>query len=89
MENKVLIKLLVPELDSTYDAFIPVNEIIWKITKMLTKSVSDLSNTCLGNNKEYLLINKVTTRIYNSNEIVINTDIRNGTELILISNKDI
>ena len=89
MENKVLIKLLVPELDSTYDAFIPVNEIIWKITKMLTKSVSDLSNTELGNNKEYLLINKVTTRIYNSNEIVINTDIRNGTELILISNKDI
>ena len=89
MEKKVLIKLLVPELDSTYDAFIPVNEIIWKITKMLTKSVSDLSNTDLGNNKEYLLINKVTTRIYNSNEIVINTDIRNGTELILISNKDI
>ena len=87
MENKVLIKLLVPELDSNFDAFIPVNEIIWKISKMLVKSVSDLSGAQLDIKKEFILINKITTRIYNNNEIVINTDIRNGTELILISNR--
>lgn len=89
MENKVLIKLIVPELDSIFDVFIPVNEIIWKITKMLVKSVSDLSDTNIDGNKKFILINKITTRIYNSNEIVINTDIRNGTELILISDKNI
>lgn len=86
MENKVLIKLIVPELDSNFDVFIPVNEIIWKITKMLVKSVSDLSGTAIDGNKNFMLINKITTRVYNSNEIIINTDIRNGTELILISN---
>ena len=85
MENKVLIKLIVPELDTTFDVFAPVNELIWKITKMLAKSVSDLSDTNFNNNKNYVLINKINTKIYNSNEIVINTDIRNGTELILIS----
>lgn len=85
MENKVLIKLIVPELDTTFDVFVPVNELIWKITKMLAKSVSDLSDTNFNNNKNYVLINKINTKIYNSNEIVINTDIRNGTELILIS----
>ena len=89
LSNKVLIKLLVPELDSTFDVFIPVNEVIWKITKMLVKSVSDLSNAEIEGNKNFILINKITTRIYNSNEIVINTDIRNGTELILISNKEL
>lgn len=89
MENKVLIKLLVPELDSTFDVFIPVNEVIWKITKMLVKSVSDLTSAEFEGNKSFILINKITTRIYNSNEIVINTDIRNGTELILISNKEL
>ena len=87
MENKVLIKLFVPELDRTFDVFIPVNEIVWKITKMLVKSVSDLSNANIELTKEYALINKTTTRIYNNNEIIINTDIRNGTELILISQK--
>ena len=87
MENKVLVKLIVPELDSSFDVFIPVNEVVWKITKMLVKSVSDLSNADIGGNKDFVLLNKVSTRVYNSNEIIINTDIRNGTELILISNK--
>ena len=49
------------------------------------KSVSDLNPSFTNVKKEYLLINKSTTRIYRNNEIVINTDIRNGTELILIS----
>jgi len=86
MDNKVLVKLIVPELDSNFDVFIPVNEVIWKIIKMLVKSVSDLSDIKIDKNKNFVLINKINTRVYNSNEILINTDIRNGTELILISN---
>ena len=35
MNNKVLIKLIVPEIDEEFDIFIPVNEIIWKIKKCL------------------------------------------------------
>ena len=38
MENKVLIKLLVPALDRNFDLFIPVNELIWKINKLMVKS---------------------------------------------------
>ena len=41
MNNKVLIKLILPELDTSFDILIPVNEIIWKIKKLLVKSVSD------------------------------------------------
>ena len=40
MNNKVLVKLLVPELNSSFDIFLPVNELIWKIKKMLVKSIS-------------------------------------------------
>ena len=35
--NKVLVKLFVPEIDSSFDVFVPVNEIIWKIKRNLTK----------------------------------------------------
>lgn len=86
MNNKVLVKLFVPEIDSSFDVFIPVNEVVWKINKMLIKSVSGLSNANIDLKSEYTLLNKITTRIYNNNEIIIETDIRNGTELILISN---
>ena len=87
LNNKVLIKLIVPDLDETFDIFIPVNELIWRIKKLLIKSISDLSNIYPDENEEYILINKSNTRIYQNNEIIINTDIRNGSEIILISQK--
>lgn len=85
MNNKVLIKLIMPEFDLSYDLFIPVNEVVWKLKRLIMKSIQDLSGVSLNNIDEALLINKDNSRVYNNNEIVINTDIRNGTELILIS----
>ena len=88
MENKVLIKLIVPTINDSFNLFLPVNEIIWKIKKMLIKSVSDLTGSILDNNKEYILLNKDNCRIYHNNEIIIDTDIRNGTELLIYVNNN-
>lgn len=87
MENKVLVKFYSLELGISYDIFIPVNELIWKIKKITVKSISDLNNMPDLFNDDYFLVNKLNGRVYKSNEIVINTDIRNGTELILINKK--
>ena len=84
MNNKVLIKLIMPEFDTNYDLFIPVNEVVWKLKKLILKSVQDLGGVSINGNVEYILLNKDNSRIYNNNEIVVNTDIRNGTELILM-----
>ena len=82
--NKVLIRLYVPMLDNSYDVFIPVNELVWKVNKLLVKSVCDLTDAELPLNKNYVLVNIESGRIYNNNEIVINTDIRNSTKIALI-----
>lgn len=87
MNNKVLIKLIIPELDYSFDIFLPVNEIIWKEIKLIIKSVSDLTGGAIDTNNEYVLMNKQTSKIYDNNQILINTDIRNATELILLSVK--
>ena len=89
MKNKVLVKLIVPEIDKTFDVFIPVNEIMWKVKKMLVKSVSDLSGIMLDVNDEYLFINKQTSKCYNNNITVLNTDIRNATEIVMLHKKAI
>lgn len=86
MKNKVLIKLIVPELGETYDLFVPVNEYIWKIIRLSITAVSDLSREKLDINKNYYLINKENGNVYQNNQIVINTDIRNSTELVLLTN---
>ena len=77
MNNKVLIKLIVPSLDKSYDLFIPVNETIYKIKKLILESLNDIDTNML--NVSYVLINKINSRVYNNKEIVINTDIRNAT----------
>ena len=88
MKNKVLIKLVFPELDEVFDVFIPINEVVWKIKKMLLKSISDLTNVPIDLKLEYVLLNEKNGRIYRNNEVVINTDIRNATELVMFSNKN-
>ena len=84
MNNKILINVDIPELDSEYDVFIPVNELVWKVNKLVLKSISDLSGVPLNTNDKYVFINKITNKVYNNNEIIIDTEIRNGTELILL-----
>lgn len=87
MNNKVLIKLIVIDTDETFDLFIPVNELIWKIKKMIIKSIQDLKNITLDNPDNYYLINKDNGRIYKNNEIIKNVNIRNGSEIVLINQK--
>ena len=82
--NKILINSYVPNLNQHYDLFIPVNEFIWKINKLVVKSISDLSDGKLLMNQNYVIANIETGKIYDNNDIVINTDIRNTSKLALI-----
>ncbi|MBR2245850.1 MAG: hypothetical protein IJ880_02280 [Bacilli bacterium] len=84
MNNKVLIQLLVPEIDFDFDIFIPVNEQIWKIKKLIIKSIGDMTGIDISNEGEITLINKKTLKVYNNNDVVIDTDIRNATELVAL-----
>lgn len=85
MKNKVLIKLIVPEYNSEFDLFIPVNEVVWKIKKLTIRAISDLLNIDIDIKTDFILINKDNGKIYSNNDIVIDTDIRNGTELLFFS----
>lgn len=83
MKNKVLIKLLIPKMNFSADFFIPVNEAIYKIKKLLLKTIPEMNHLPQEEVLKYVLINKNTGRVYLNNEIVITTDIRNATELVL------
>ena len=85
MNNKVLIKVILPNIELECDMFIPVNEQLWKIEKLSVKCIYDLLNISYNPKEEsYNIINKITGQIYDKNQIVIDTDIRNGTELYYI-----
>jgi len=87
MKNKVLVKIICPEVDCDFDVFIPVNEVVWKVKKLVSKCISDLTGSNFDFSKEYVFVNSKTNTIYRENDIIIHTDIRNATELYLISVK--
>ena len=82
MKNKVLVKVSVPELDYETDIFVPVNEVLWKVKTLIVMAISDISGGALSKEGHYSLINKETGQVYNLNSILIDTDIRNSTEII-------
>ena len=83
MENKILIELFVPELEERYDIFIPITKRVGNIIALLTKAISELGID-YNLTSTMALYNRNTSEKYNPNDLIYNTDIVNGTILILI-----
>lgn len=82
MLYKVLIKLYVPEIDETYEMFIPINKTIGEISFLLCKLINNISKVYpIRNNTR--LVNRVTGEIYDRNITVRESNIRNGSQLII------
>lgn len=79
-DNKLLIDLYVLSLDRHFEIFIPVDEKVGNIVKLLGKSLLDT----LSSSRKFTLLNLYSGNVYKNNDIVRNTDIKNGTKLILI-----
>lgn len=84
MKNKILIELIVPEMDEKYNLYIPINKKVGNVVVLLDKAIKELTNGIyIGSNKT-ALYNRDTGERYAINTLVRETNIRNGTSLILI-----
>jgi hypothetical protein len=83
MNNKVFIVVQVPLIEQQYEVYIPIGKKIHKVSQILSKAISELSGGHYPI-KECTLYSKVTGKPYNINMTVKDTDIRNGSEVILI-----
>jgi len=84
MNNKVLVKIIVPKLEQTYDVFIPISKKVSTILYLLTKSINELTYGEFIIDEYINFYNKDTKEVYNLDNIIKDTNIRNGTELILL-----
>lgn len=84
MKNKILIELLVPEIDASFSVFLPINKKIGNIINLLNQGLNDLTDKNYQGNNYTGLYNRFTGIKYSSNESILDTDIRNGTVLILL-----
>ena len=79
-DNKLLVDLYVLALDRHFEIFIPVDEKVGNIVNLLDNSLLSM----FSNNKKFVLLNLYSGNVYKNNDVVRNTDINNGTKLMLM-----
>ena len=82
--NRVLVKIFFPKIDKQYEVWIPLNKKISTIISLLLKGLNEMNDGIYTPKDMPILYNKITGKNYDVNTFVQNTDIKNGTELILI-----
>lgn len=84
MKNKVLVELIVPTIESSFDIYLPINKRIGNIITLLNKTIAEFSEGCYEGSNTTSLYNRETSEKYDVNALLYNTNIRNGTTLILL-----
>lgn len=84
MTDKILICVYVPLIGQKYNVFVPANRKVGTIKSYIEKTVNELSDGNLKVNSKLLLRNKINNTIYDFDLYIKDTDIRNGTKLILL-----
>ena len=82
MDKKVLVKVLVPEIDESYDIFIPINMRIGTLLALIGQSIKDITSGVYPYKEDRDLYNPIDSKPYPMNSFVRDTNIRNGTTLI-------
>ena len=84
MKNKVLVELIVPEIEKSYDIYIPVGKKVGSVIKLLNKAIFELSDGTYNGGTKNQMYNRDTWIRYDNNVLIKDTDIRNGSKVILL-----
>lgn len=83
-KNKILIELEIPLVEKKYDLFIPINKKVGTIKKLIENALTDLIGTEYEIREDTNLYSKDTGEIYDVNKTVRDTDLQNGSRVILL-----
>lgn len=83
-KNKILIELYIPLIEKKYDLYIPISKKIGTIKKLIEEGLTELSDHAYIIKEDTNLYSKETGKIYDVNQSVRETDLKNGSRIILI-----
>lgn len=85
MDNtKILLEVYIPSIEKEYDVFVPISKTVGTIKKRLEEGIEDFANNEISLREGMNLYSKETGLIYDVNLKVIDTDLKNGSRVILI-----
>ena len=82
--DKILIELYIPSIEKEYDLYIPINKKIGTVKTLIEKALVELTDNAYVIKKDSNFYSKETGEVYNVNNSVLETDLKNGSRIILI-----
>ena len=82
MEYKVLVLILVPEIEKKFEIYLPVNRTIGDVLRYINKLINEITFGIFPIKNNVVLCNRFTNEVYSFNKYIRDTDIRNGTQLV-------
>ena len=83
-KNKILVELEIPVIEKKYDLFIPINKKIGTIKSLIEESLLELTDNSYEAKEDTNLYSKDTGIVYDVNNTVRDTDLKNGSRIILL-----
>lgn len=83
MDYKVFVNIYVPAIEQNFEMFLPINKTISQDLVLINKLINSVTNGVYPIRDNIVLYNRKTSQIYDYNQVVRNTDIQNGTELVI------
>ena len=83
-KNKILVELSIPSIEKTYDLYIPINKKIGTVKGLIEQSLVELTDRAYEIREDTNFFSKETGEIYNVNSTVVDTDLENGSRIILM-----
>ena len=83
-KNKILIELSIPLIEKNYDLFIPINKKVGTVKKLIEEGLLELTDHNYIIKQDSNFYSKETGEIYDVNKRVRETDLKNGSRIILV-----
>ena len=83
-KNKILIELEIPLIEKKYDLFIPINKKVGTIKKLIEEALVEITDNAYIPKEESNFYSKELGTIYDVNKTIRDTDLKNGSRIILI-----
>lgn len=83
-KNKILVELEIPLIEKKYDLFIPINKRIGTIKRLIEEALVELTDNAYVIKEDTNLFSKETGIYYDVNKNVRDTDLKNGSRIILL-----
>ncbi len=83
-KNKILIELEIPLIEKKYDLFIPINKKIGTVKKLIEIALIELTDGAYLIAEDTNFYSKESGVIYDINKTVRDTDLKNGSRIILL-----